>query len=292
VEKRFHHAWGHDVWVLVTTSVVRDDARVPLYMVTQVQDISERRELARRLEHVVDHDHLTGLWNRRHFEQELLRETERSARYGAPGRAHRHRQLQGQRQHARVTTSSGVARLLRHRLRQTDIIALGDEFAVASDDGRPGPIVADDVVRALSRETAVLADRSIHVTASIGVAMFDGLSDAEVLSYADLAMYEAKESGRNRVEMYRPLSGSRERVSARLAEADRIRRTLEEEQLILYCQPILDLRSNEVCHHELLVRLPDEQGGEPLLPSTFLYRAERSGLIQSMDAGSCAARWS
>ena len=161
----------------------------------------------------------------------------------------------------------------------------GDEFAVLlpQTDAEQAQIVADEMVKALGRQMAVLADQSIHITASVGVAMFDGLTDIEVLAYADLAMYEAKETGRNRVAMYRPITGRRERVSARLAEAERIRRALEEDRLLLYCQPILDLDTNEICQYELLLRLPDDEGGEPLPPSAFLYVAERSGLIQAID---------
>ncbi len=54
-EKRYRHAWGHHVWVLLTVSLVRDDAGAALYVITQVQDISERKELAGRLEYLVDH---------------------------------------------------------------------------------------------------------------------------------------------------------------------------------------------------------------------------------------------
>jgi predicted signal transduction protein with EAL and GGDEF domain len=129
--------------------------------------------------------------------------------------------------------------------------------------------VADDVVKALGRQTAVLADQSIRITASVGVAMFENLTDTEVLAYADLAMYEAKEAGRNRLAMYRPFEGRREMVSARFAEVERIRRALEEERLLLYGQPILDLATNEVSSCELLLRLPDERGGERLPPSAF-----------------------
>ena len=53
--------------------------------------------------------------------------------------------------------------------------------------------------------------------------------------------------------------------------------------MILYCQPIIDLPTNEICQYELLLRLPDEERAEPLPPSAFLYRAERSGLIQAID---------
>src|SRR4029077_19429332 len=71
--------------------------------------------------------------------------------------------------------------------------------------------------------------------------------------------------------------------SGRLVEAERIRRALEEDRLVLYCQPILDLGTNAICQYELLLRLREEEKGEPLPPSTFLYSAERSGLIQAID---------
>ena len=293
VEKRYLHALGHHVWVLVTASIVRDENRGPLYIVTQVQDISERKELARRLEYLVDHDFLTGLFNRRHFERELAKETERAARYGAPGAVlvidlDNFKDVNDTFGHkAGDDVLKGVAGVLRQRLRQTDIVARigGDEFAVLlpQADADHAQSVADDLVKALGRQRAVLADHSIRVTASIGVTLFDGLTDIEILAYADLAMYEAKETGRNRFAIYRPVKGGKERGSTRLVEAERIRHALEEDRLILYCQPILDLRSNEICQYELLLRLPDEERGEPLPPSAFLYGAERFGLIQAID---------
>jgi EAL domain-containing protein (putative c-di-GMP-specific phosphodiesterase class I) len=72
-------------------------------------------------------------------------------------------------------------------------------------------------------------------------------------------------------------------VSARLEEVDRIRKALEEDRLLLYYQPILHLKENEIRQYELLLRLPNDQDAEPLPPSTFLYIAERSGLIQAID---------
>jgi diguanylate cyclase (GGDEF)-like protein/PAS domain S-box-containing protein len=293
VEKRYRHAWGHHVWVLVTTSVVRDEEQDPLYLVAQVQDISERRELARRLEYFVDHDFLTGLFNRRHFEQELAKETERVARYGGPGAVlvidlDNFKDVNDTFGHkAGDDVLKGVAGLLRQRLRQTDVVARigGDEFAVLlphtnADDVQ---ILAEEVVKDLGRQVAVLADHSIRVTASVGASMFEGLTDIEALAYADLAMYESKETGRNRFTMYRRIAGREARGSTRLVEAERIRSALEENRLILHCQPILDLNTNEICQYELLLRLPGEERGEPLAPSAFLYTAERFGLIQSID---------
>ena len=293
VEKRFRHAWGHYVWVLVTVSIVRDEGGNPLYVVSQVQDISERKDLARRLEYFVNHDFLTGLFNRRHFEQELARETERVARYGDPGAVmvidiDNFKDVNDTFGHkAGDDVLKGVGALLRQRLRQTDIVARvgGDEFAVLLPQTAPdhAQVVADEMVKALGRQVAMLADRSIRVTASVGVALFDGLTDIEVLAYADLAMYEAKETGRNRFAIYRPAARGKERGSTRFVEAERIRHALEEDRLILYCQPILDLSRNEISQYELLLRLPDKEESEPLPPSAFLYGAERFGLIQAID---------
>ena len=138
-------------------------------------------------------------------------------------------------------------------------------------------------MKALGRHVAVLGDQSIRVTASVGLTMFDHLSAIEVLACADLAMYEAKQAGRNRFALYHPGRGGRRPVSGRLTQAEHLRTALEEGRFVLYGQPILDLRENEVCPYDVLLRLRDEEGGEPLAPSTFLYVAERFGLIKDID---------
>jgi len=293
VEKRYRHALGHDLWVLVTTSIVRDEDGSPVHVVTQIQDISERKDMAKRLEYFADHDFLTGLLNRRQFEKELRKELERASRYGSPGAVllidlDNFKDVNDTfGHHSGDNVLKGVAGLLRQRLRHTDVIARvgGDEFAVLLPQTEPDQvkIVADEVVRALGLEKAELADHSIRISASVGVAMFEGLTDVEVLAYADLAMYEAKETGRNRFEMYRPLRGGSGGGSARLADAERIHAALAENRFVLFCQPICNLSTNAVSQYELLLRLPGEDGGEPLPPSAFLYRAERSGLIQAID---------
>jgi EAL domain-containing protein (putative c-di-GMP-specific phosphodiesterase class I) len=129
----------------------------------------------------------------------------------------------------------------------------------------------------------MLAERQIPVTASVGVALFNGLTNVEILAAADLAMYEAKEAGRNRFALYRPLPGAQSRLSSRLPEAERIQRALTHDQFELYCQPIVDLANNEVSQYELLLRLRTEDGAL-LPPSAFLYVAERFDTILSIDS--------
>ncbi len=293
VEKRYRHAWGHYLWELLTVSLVRDHQGKALYFVSQVQDISERKALAQRLEYLLDHDFLTGLVNRRRFEQELSREAERVARYGASAAVlvidlDNFKDVNDAFGHkAGDDLLKGVAGAVKHRIRQTDLLARvgGDEFAVLlpQTDADQAQVAADGIVKAMAQHVAVLGDKSIRVTASVGLAMFDGLSAAEVLACADLAMYEAKQAGRNRFALYSPGRGRRERVSARLLEAEHLRTALEEDRLLLYGQPILDLWENEIRQYEVLLRLRDDEGRELLTPSEFLYIAERFGLIQAID---------
>jgi len=213
VEKRLRHADGHDVWVLLSSAMVFGDDHRPRHLVTQVQDISERRELAQRLEYVVDHDFLTGLMNRRRFEQELTRETVRATRYGNPSAVllldiDHFKDINDTFGHrAGDDVLKAVAGLLRGCLRDSDLLARvgGDEFAVllTQTPGDQVQLVADELVRTIGGYAVALADQAIRVTASVGVAMLEGLSDAEVLAHADVAMYDAKEAGRDRFEMYR-----------------------------------------------------------------------------------------
>jgi len=300
VEKRFRHAWGHYFWGLLTASLVRDDRGGALCVVCQVQDVSERRELAQRLEYLVDHDFLTGLANRRRFEQELVREAGRVARYGAPGAVvvidlDNFKEVNDTFGHmAGDDLLKGVAGAVKHRIRQTDLLARigGDEFGVLLRqlDVDQAQIAADAIVKALGRHVAVLGGQSIQVTASVGLAMFDRLSAPEVLARADLAMYDAKQAGRNRFALYSPARGSGGPASARQSRLEHLRTALQDDRFVLYGQPILDLRKSDGRQYEVLLRLRDDAGSEPLTPSSFLYVAERFGLIQAIDGWvSCQA---
>jgi diguanylate cyclase (GGDEF)-like protein len=185
-----------------------------------------------------------------------------------------------------------VAHTLQARLRETDVLARlgGDELAVLLLRG--GVAEAEQVaasilaaVRAQSVLTA--AGRRRPITASIGIALFGEAEQStaeDLLISADLAMYDAKEAGRDRAATYalNAHGADTSRMQARITWAERIREALEEDRFTLYAQPIVELATGVVRQHELLLRMLDEQG-EVIPPASFIAVAERFDLMQEID---------
>ena len=112
--------------------------------------------------------------------------------------------------------------------------------------------------------------------------MFPGHGDTveTLLAYADLAMYRAKEEGRNRVCIYTP--EQKTQIESRLIWEKLIREALDQDRFVLFLQPIMDIRQNLIIGHEALLRMISEKG-ETVTPSSFLDIAERFGLIHDID---------
>ncbi len=247
-----------------------------------------------RLQHLADHDQLTGLFNRRRFEEELLLELSRADRRGTQGAVlsidiDNFKAINDAAGHqAGDAVLLAVARALSANCRVSDVVARigGDEFGLLlpSPDGVEGRTVAEHLLAALHQEVIVVANRPFRVTASVGVAVFDS-RDAkahEVVIDADLAMYEAKRAGRDRIVIYSPEEAREARERARLAWSNQLRDALEGERFVLHRQPILELASGEVSHGELLLRMVGD-GGELIAPGAFLPTAERFGFIHAID---------
>jgi diguanylate cyclase (GGDEF)-like protein/PAS domain S-box-containing protein len=296
VENRTLRPDGEWAWTAVNTSLVRDDAGAPLYAIIQVQDVSERKRFEGQLQYLADHDPLTGLFNRRRFEAELARQVAFNSRYGPTGAV-----LVIDLDHFKYVNDTlghavgdeliaRIGSLLRDRLRETDVVARlgGDEFAVLlpSADEEQARLVGEDIVKSVRGQAVQLSkDRSLRLTACVGIALFGqdyDVAHEAVLVNADIAMYEAKEAGRDRCVLLDATEGPQTQMRARLTWSERIRTALEEDRFELYQQPILDIRKDEVSLHELLVRLPGDSG-ELIPPGTFLYIAEQFGLIQAID---------
>jgi diguanylate cyclase (GGDEF)-like protein/PAS domain S-box-containing protein len=248
------------------------------------QDITDRKHMETQLKYQADHDPLTGLYNRRRFAEELdlvLRNASRYKRHGALLMLDLDdfKVLNDTHGHAagdRALKALGQAIL--NRVRASDVVARlgGDEFAVVlpEADERQALAVAEDIRADVA---ASGDDAETHITC--GLVPFDEHWDLlahDVLIAADIALYEAKEKGKNRVQIYH---GD---ASAAVTWVERIRSALAQNRFILYAQPMIDLRSGVVTHSELLIRMIAEDG-ETIGPGSFLPSAERFGLINEID---------
>src|SRR5215217_8035786 len=294
-ERRYLHEDGHVVWVSVSTTIVHDAGGRALHFLTQAQDVTERRRYEAELRHMADHDALTGLLNRRAFERALERHVDHVARYGPRGAVvlidvDLFKNVNDTLGHSAGDLLIGkVADSLRAREQDGEVIARlgGDEFAVLVPDGDPedARATAEKLLEAIrSVRISSHSGRLRNVSASIGVAPFDSqrLTGEDVLVNADLAMYEAKESGRDQVACHVLAKDGPGRLASRLSWTDVIRDALDEERLVLQAQPIMDLASGEIHQYELLLRMRDPLG-ELISPAAFLPVAERYDLIGSID---------
>ncbi|HWC25106.1 MAG TPA: EAL domain-containing protein, partial [Solirubrobacteraceae bacterium] len=258
------------------------------------RDITEQKRFESQLQHLADHDALTGLFNRRRFEQELAREAGVVGRYDGSLAAllldvdnfKFVNDTLGHRAGDELIRS--VAGLLRRRLRTSDILARlgGDEFAVLLPNTRPeyAQLVAADLLELIRRHTAFVGGERVSMTASIGVALL-GETDHDgsgLMVDADLAMYEAKTAGRDRFSYYTPERAEQARLEGRYTWVERIRHALEHDGLVLHAQPILELASGRVSQYELLVRMRGRDGAL-IPPNAFLPSAERLNLVQAID---------
>ena len=294
-ELRYLHLSGQAVWAAVYTTLIRDPEGLPLHFIAQVQDVTERRKYERQLKHMADHDPLTGLLNRRSFMRELDGHVGRVARYGVTGAVlmidldnFKHfNDSQGHGSGDQLIVR--IAQALKSRLRASDVIARlgGDEFAVLlpNVDGQAPRIAAEALLQAVRDQADPSISRQRRVTASIGIAHFaDGehLSGQEIVVNADLAMYDAKEAGRDQCARYSSRGHNRPKIERRMKWAKRISEAVAHDSFELLAQPIVPLQAYEAPQYELLLRMRDDCGG--LIPAaSFLHVAERTGLIGEID---------
>ncbi len=295
LEKRYRHADGHWIWAQLSTSVVRTEDDEPDVLVSQIVDISRRKHDEGELRRLADTDPLTGMWNRWRFEAELAKTVEQcrdGERHGAlvlidiDGFKHVNDSY-GHAAGDRLLVD--VSRRLLERVRDTDAVGrvAGDEFGVLLPSVKPEQALA--AARALcdhiTAEPIDLGDgHCVTPTVSIGATMIDGRTRApsDVFVAADIAMYDAKDLGRNRAVLYGEDEARHARMSSDLLWSQRIRRALAEGRLTLYAQPIVDLETGAVFKHEVLLRMLDDDGSI-IPPGVFLPAAERFRLIGDID---------
>jgi diguanylate cyclase (GGDEF)-like protein/PAS domain S-box-containing protein len=176
-------------------------------------------------------------------------------------------------------------RLVRH-LRPADTLARlgGDEFVIVAEglaDEHAAIELGSRIIEA-GRMPFSLGDEDFVCTVSVGIACTrdSQRSAGDLLGEADLALYRAKDRGRDRAEVFD--EELRTKAVGRLATERMLRRALADEALIVEYQPIIDLRSEQVVAAEALLRINDPEDGL-LSPDSFLEVAEETGLLITMD---------
>jgi diguanylate cyclase (GGDEF)-like protein/PAS domain S-box-containing protein len=292
IEYRLRHHSGEHRWVLDSGRPFDDVNGGFGGFIGSAQDISERKREEEQLQHLATHDVLTGLPNRRVFEDALTRSVAH-ARRGHPSTVmfvdiddfKRINDTLGHPEGDRALVK--VTDLIVAALRADDLVARfgGDEFAVLLPDSllEDARVVAERLLSAMA-QAAIPTGAGGRLGLSIGLVEVDGDTDRETtLSHADAAMYRAKETGGDRVLTWRadylnePTDTRTGLMVARLKDA-----LMRDGALMFHYQPVFDLRTGEVAYSEALLRLVDRDM-RVTLPGEFIGVAERTGLMPQLS---------
>ena len=286
-------AKGEDRWIGINARVVLDEAGTILAIRGTARDITEEQLATQRIEHLALHDSLTELPNR-HSLQRRIESALQAEGVGAL--------LFLDIDHFKYLNDNfgprtgdqlivGVGSVLRDVARRVDgeLFRLGgDEFAIhlPASLRKDAVEAAEKALDAVRRYRFQAADDKVisSLAVSVGIALypFHGADVRALLSNVDIAMYQAKEHGRNRHVLFDQASESLRGTHQRIHWAKKLRDALDGDRLVLFHQPVVRLKDRKPVHYEVLVRIRDEGGGH-IPPGNFIELAESLGLIQEID---------
>ncbi|MGQ9558397.1 MAG: EAL domain-containing protein [Desulfurispora sp.] len=247
------------------------------------QLLEEQARYQSYIEHMAYHDPLTGLANRRRFEESLARELEGSGsgavllldldnfKHINDSRGHIYGDVILQK----------VAALLQLVAGPDGLVARfgGDEFLLLWPGIFEEQEVRERAVALQGRLAAgIYQSEGLHLTASLGVALYPAYGDDVItlVRHADTALFAAKKSGKNACLFFcRQMTAQ---LEEQLALEELLRRALQQNSFVLHYQPLVDLRTGRVAALEALLRLP----GHNVSPAQFIPLAEESGLIREI----------
>jgi diguanylate cyclase (GGDEF)-like protein/PAS domain S-box-containing protein len=282
---------GSLFWEYVTVSPLKDEDGKIAHFIAVKEDITARLSLEERLLRQANFDELTGLPNRVLMLDRLDQGIAQANRNNSMAALlyidlDRFKNVNDSVGHAagdRLLAEAGQR--LAECLREGDTLARmgGDEFVVILPgiaDGDAAQLVVERVAETLSQPFGI-AGQEHFVTASVGIALYpaDGSGSQVLLRNAELAMYRAKENGRNCSQFF--TVEINRRLQQRLALEARLRGATIRKEMLLHYQPILDLRTGQPVAVEALLRWRQADGGL-MMPGAFIPVAEDTGLIRDL----------
>ena len=290
------NANSDEVPIQDSAAPIRDRIGNIIGSVMVFHDVSRETRLFRQLSYQASHDALTDLINRREFENRLAKALDALRSDTESTHALLYLDLD---QFKVVNDTFGhaagdallkqLAEIVHGNIRSTDLLARlsGDEFGILLErcDEQQAMQIAESIRGAVEGYRFEWQDSFTTIRCSIGVVIITSEVEdvAELMSFADVACYSAKDMGRNQVHLYRGSDASLRHEEMKWVS--RISSALEEDRLELFFQPIIgigDHNGQERGHYELLLRMRDRDG-ELVSPNQFIPAAERYNLMSTLD---------
>jgi diguanylate cyclase (GGDEF)-like protein/PAS domain S-box-containing protein len=260
------------------------------------EDVTRERQTADQLVYLAERDALTGLYNRHRFQQELARTMLETDRHQARCAL----MFFDLDEFKTINDSSGhragdallirVAGEIGTLVRRNEVLARlgGDEFAILLPgvQGNEAEVLADRVVRAIAQIPFRFEGQDLRLTTSLGIAYYpEHAADADdLVARADIAMYQAKDAGKNTWRVYRTDADADSEMRSRLSWGERISNALDKGLFQLLFQGVYRADDGALSHLEALIRMTDERNADQLImPAHFIRLAENSGRILDID---------
>lgn len=285
VSEIYRHKTRERIWISENAWIVYDPSGTPLFYEGTVVDATDRVAAEEEINHLAHHDHLTGLPNRfmllKQLREALLRpHTASSVAVHCLDLDHFKDVNDTLGHEAGDRLLIEVGKRLRASIKAGDILARfgGDEFTILQYGVRQ----SSDIVALASRIVATLnqpfliGENQVKVGVSVGVAAYNGQEPAGMLRDADVALYEAKKSGRRTYAIYTSAMG--EALQERRALEDDLRSAIETGAFELHLQPVVDGETGEPMVYEALLRWDHPTRGK-VSPARFVPLAEESSLM-------------
>ena len=278
-----------------TIAPIIDPQQDILGAVIILRDVTEMRNMEKRLSYQASHDALTGLINRREFEVRL-QQTIRNAQTEKTSHSICFIDLD---KFKIINDTSGhaagdeflkqISKTIQSQLRHTDVLARlgGDEFAIILDNCsiHQAKIIGSNILKCIRNTRFSWDDNSFEAGASMGIVPINQYTSSvsDVMSSVDAACYEAKDKGRNRIQVFKPNDADFVKHKMETSWIQRIKDAIDNDQFELYFQELKNINPQYPTPKsvEILIRLKEDD--EIIPPDSFIPTAERYHLMPIID---------